>query len=152
VLTTKGKELTVSNGFEYRKKGQNAAGTVQFWDCPIRRCNGRAHSAVGSTQLTEVTPHNHEPDAAHTEVRIRTEEMKAAASQQRNTPSRTLIAASRAGTSDETLLALPKYTAAQQVINRARKIAGAAAVDVPNLSDIVLQVCIVLFSIGLQVM
>ena len=62
IRTTKGQELIEHDGFEYRKKtGDNAViSTIQVWMCPIKTCNGRIHTAVGSNAVKRVvTGHNH---------------------------------------------------------------------------------------------
>jgi hypothetical protein len=66
VRTTKGADLMLHEGYEYRKKtGDNAIiadGTIQVWMCPIKTCNGRLHTPVGSeVVLRIVTQHNHPP-------------------------------------------------------------------------------------------
>lgn len=64
--TTKGGDLVVyGGGYEMRKKGISSDGSTQFWVC-VRHgkagCPGRAHSAVGSKELQQITAHNHLPN------------------------------------------------------------------------------------------
>lgn len=58
--TTKGNEIVIFNGFEYRKKDTIAQGTIQIFVCIKHTCSGRAHAPVNSYNLIMRTPHNHE--------------------------------------------------------------------------------------------
>jgi hypothetical protein len=40
--TTKGKELVIYDGYEYRKKELTADYATQIWTCPIKTCPGRS--------------------------------------------------------------------------------------------------------------
>ena len=99
--TTKGSSLAILNGYEFRQKGTNRAGTVQFWQCVDSTCNGRAHSPIGTTDLVLVTPHNnHLPP--NNELRQAKEGIKTTAKENRRIPTRELISDAKAGSSAET--------------------------------------------------
>ena len=68
VRTTKGGDLVALDGYEYRKKGVSADGSVQFWACTKKDCNGRAHSPIGTENLIHKGTHKHDPDPILNEV------------------------------------------------------------------------------------
>jgi hypothetical protein len=136
--TTKGKDLVQFDGFEYSKKGESVDGRTQFWACPLRDCPGRAHSVVGSEQLTVKTPHNHMRSVEQLVVRQRKEEVKTIAKQNANLPPREIYQTSRQHLSDDALLQMPSYSAMQRQIELQRELPGRKEVDAKELQNIVI--------------
>jgi hypothetical protein len=60
--TTKNKQLFVFNHYEMRQERIIAEGATQVWRCVKKTCPGRANSPAGTTNLVEVTAHNHLPN------------------------------------------------------------------------------------------
>uniref|UniRef100_A0A914IH04 FLYWCH-type domain-containing protein n=1 Tax=Globodera rostochiensis TaxID=31243 RepID=A0A914IH04_GLORO len=136
--TTKAKTLFVFHGYEMRKDRIIAEGRTQVWRCVRKSCAGRAHSEVGTTDLVETTKHNHLADPDSTTRRQSQEHLKDMAKHQPEASPRNLIGTSREGLTDEQLVHMPSYKAAQMKIERQRLIPGRDQVNAVNPLEIVI--------------
>lgn len=120
--------------------GVSKDGRTQFWSCPIKTCNGRAHSPINTENLHVVTEHNHAKVQNQHVVRERNEIIKQTALANPGLAPRELNMQARAGLSDEQLMQMPSSSAVQRRVELLREIPERRQVDAKLLVDIIIAV------------
>jgi len=65
-------------------------------------------------------------------------------------PVRDIYTQSRVGLSDAEIMQMPSYSATQRLVDRNREIPGRSDIDAVEIANIVIQVCVFIFSIFYQ--
>lgn len=109
VLTKRGKEKFVHNGFLYVfDKASNANRELKFWHCEQKnRCKARLHTKAGEV-IRELNSHSHEASAAQLEVALFKTNKKKRAAETRDSPT-VVVNECLTGISQASLATIPDY-------------------------------------------
>lgn len=118
VISQKGKNMILKDGYRYRHARLNADGS-NSWRCVVPTCAGRIKRYPDASENV-VTDHNHAPNPAANEMETVKAKMRQRALDGMGRP-RHVIQQTTSGISLEAASLLPSYAASQRMIERKRK-------------------------------
>uniref|UniRef100_A0A914YMS7 FLYWCH-type domain-containing protein n=1 Tax=Panagrolaimus superbus TaxID=310955 RepID=A0A914YMS7_9BILA len=128
----------IHEGFVWRQvKDLIHNGATQVWRCTKKSCNARAHSPVGTEELTVKKVHNHRTSATSIELIDAKRSLKDRAKTDSRVETRNLVADVQNTLSNDAATRLNSATAARMV-QRARELPGRKEVDAKEIENVII--------------